>query len=112
MADRGTLLKAYMEGDVANPLEATAGSVYDDDAGYPSLTGETVEADGKARRVALHDFDVAYRDNELQPLNFAYVKRGDVALLSQGQADRLEAAGFVVTEADYKAATSKSSRKA
>ncbi len=111
MADRGTLLKAYMEGDTDNPLEATAGSVYDD-AGYPSLTGETVEADGKARRVALHDFDVAYRDNELQPLNFANVKRGDVALLSQGQADRLEAAGFVVTEADYKAATSKSSRKA
>ena len=105
---RAAQLRAFIDGETVDEGDPM-GTV-----GYlPELTGETVKADGQARRVALYDFEVAHRANELEPLTITPVKAGDVALLSQEQADRLERIGFVQSEADYKTATGKkTSRKA
>lgn len=102
--DRAARLRSMVDGESAEEMvDSPLGAV-----GYlPALTGETVKADGQARRVALYDFEVAHRANELEPHTVTPVKAGDVALLSQAQADRLETIGFVMGEAEYKTATGK-----
>lgn len=102
--DRAARLRSMVDGESAEEtVDSPLGAV-----GYlPELTGETVKADGQARRVALYDFEVAHRANELEPHTVTPVKAGDVALLSQAQADRLETIGFVMGEAEYKTATGK-----
>jgi hypothetical protein len=104
--DRAAALRAFMDGDVEpDPL------ALGEDRYLPELTGDTVKAGGTARRVAVYDVEVGYRDNEHVPLNVASAKAGDVILVTQAQADRLEATGFVVSEADFKAQTKKPTRK-
>jgi hypothetical protein len=106
--DRAAALRAMRDGD---DVELDS-SVQGEERYLPELTGQTVKAGGTVRRVAVYDFEVGHRDNEHVPLNVTPARAGDVVLVTQAQADRLEAAGFVLSEGDYKSQTKKTTRKA
>lgn len=104
--DRAAQLRAFIDGETeADPL------ALGEDRYLPTLTGDTVKAGGTARRVAVYDVLIGHRENELVELSLADVKAGDVALVTAETAERLEATGFLMGEAEYKAATKTPTRK-
>lgn len=104
--DRAAQLRAFIDGETeSDPL------ALGEDRYLPTLTGDTVKAGGTARRIAVYDVEIGFRDNEHVPLNVASAKAGDVVLVTAEQADRLEGLNFLMGEAEYKAATKTPTRK-
>ena len=94
--DRAAALRAIQEGEEGITEEIR------ELQSLPALTGEEVQAGGKTRRVALYFFEVGHNEAGAEIATFTPVNAGDIALVSEEQAKRLDAIGFTCTEADYK----------